>query len=158
MVDVDLLKQHYKNSFWSKVKCGDTTDDCWEWQAATNVRGYGVLQTRKCTQRHKLAHRVSFALEYGYESSLDVLHTCDNPLCVNPSHLYEGTNDDNIKDRLKRGYYSNGQVIRRHIQQSELDEMKRLRKLGLSYRAIAGCVGVSVSQTYTILNGGRKIG
>lgn len=154
MTDAAILKEHYKDAFWSKVKCGDTTDDCWEWKAGTNARGYGTLQTRKCAQRHKLAHRVSFALEHGYESELDVLHTCDNPSCVNPNHLYEGNNGDNVKDKLSRGHYSNGTTTRSFISSEEKSEVLRLRKIGYSYRRIAGLTGISKTQVHTIVNGG----
>lgn len=50
-----------------------------------------------------LAHRFAYALGRELDPNLDVLHTCDNRRCVKQSHLYQGTNDDNIRDRVARG-------------------------------------------------------
>lgn len=89
--------------FWSKV---DTSGDCWTWMAACNRQGYGLIgigsrSTRKSAQ---LAHRVAYELEVGtIPSGLIVRHKCDNPPCVNPSHLEIGTRADNSRDMRVRG-------------------------------------------------------
>ena len=86
--------------FWSKV---DKTDGCWEWTAATDKDGYGVLGVGRKLLK---AHRISYMLAYDVTPEFDdmlVCHTCDNPLCVNPSHLFLGTNKDNVVDSVKKG-------------------------------------------------------
>jgi hypothetical protein len=81
--------------------------DCWEWTKGTYTKGYGAINSKlikKCLQ----VHRVSAAiwLEFDLFSDLQVLHKCDNRLCFNPNHLFIGTNEDNIKDKVikKRQY------------------------------------------------------
>ena len=73
---------------------------CWLWGGGKNKKGYGqfFLNSRR------LAHRVSYELFVGpIPDKLCVLHTCDAPSCVNPNHLWLGTNQDNINDRVKKG-------------------------------------------------------
>ena len=84
--------------FWSRV---NKTDGCWLWTAA-KVQGYGDL--RIDTTHRMLAHRFSWELHIGpIPPGLHVLHRCDNPPCVRPDHLFLGTNDDNIVDRVLKG-------------------------------------------------------
>lgn len=81
--------------FWSKV---EKTDGCWIWLGYPNRQGYGTIQVDGVRVR---AHRFSWSLLNGpIPDGLCVLHTCDNPSCVRPDHLFLGTNLDNIKDRM----------------------------------------------------------
>lgn len=86
--------------FWKHVTPGEP-DECWEWQGACS-NGYGFLSgvpPRKWVK----AHRVSWKIHNGpIPEGRHVLHTCDNPPCVNPAHLYVGTNADNVHDRAVR--------------------------------------------------------
>jgi len=76
-------------------------DSCWLWTASKNLGGYGYFSFKG---KSNLAHRVSYELFVGqlHEYSL-VCHSCDNPSCVNPDHLWLGTNADNIRDMDKKG-------------------------------------------------------
>ncbi len=89
--------------FWAKV---DKTPGqgpqgtCWEWRAATAGKGYGVLRV---AGKQTYAHRLSYELCYGPLGNLFALHKCDNPKCVNPSHLFAGTRWDNAQDMTRKG-------------------------------------------------------
>lgn len=91
--------------FWSNVTVANP-DDCWEWRGAASG-GYGKINV---DGKEMLAHRYSYQLHYGLiPDGLWVLHRCDNPPCVNPNHLFLGTNDDNIADMRAKQRHSCGE-------------------------------------------------
>jgi len=78
------------------------TDSCWIWQGSRQNRGYGHLCRRG--GGFELAHRVSYRFYKGdIPKGLNVLHKCDNPSCVNPNHLFLGSQKDNMHDMIKKG-------------------------------------------------------
>lgn len=82
----------------------DQTAGCWEWKGYLDDKGYGRFKMKNKTIR---AHRASL-LVHGIDlKDNHVLHHCDNARCVNPEHLYVGTNDDNVNDRIERRRYPN---------------------------------------------------
>ena len=85
--------------FWSKVdKHSDA--ECWLWMAGKTKLGYGLF---RIDNRMRTASRVAYELTYGeIADGLCVLHSCDNPNCVNPNHLRVGTRKDNAQDMVKR--------------------------------------------------------
>jgi len=77
------------------------TDECWLWTGCLDKNGYGIgaINTKKIA-----AHRVSWLLYYGdIKDGHYILHNCHNPSCVNPLHLRQGTQYDNIQDQIKLG-------------------------------------------------------
>lgn len=77
------------------------TESCWLWTGCKSKYGYGQFTFRKKTT---LAHRASYELAMGpFDNWLCVLHKCDNPQCVNPDHLFLGTQLDNARDRVAKG-------------------------------------------------------
>lgn len=127
--------------FWNKV---DKSDDCWEWTGKPDGRGYGRI---KINGQSKLAHRISWELHNGAIPHHDsyhgicVLHKCDNPKCVNPGHLFLGTNADNVHDRVKKNRGAFGSSAG-NSKLSE-DDVAWIRQLGGPNRKIASCFGIN---------------
>lgn len=95
-----------EHRFWSKVAIAGP-DDCWLWQACMSDNGYGFFRLDNKQWR---AHRVAWQLTYGdIPEELRVLHKCDVPLCVNPNHLFLGTDTDNMHDRDAKGRQAKGE-------------------------------------------------
>ena len=93
--------------FWSKVDVREK-DECWPWMAHKVEKGYGQFSIG-----HELfcAHRISYFLAFGaIPSGLLVCHHCDNPACINPSHLFVGTHKDNTADMINKGRRIQGRM------------------------------------------------
>lgn len=74
---------------------------CWIWIAYTGPEGYGVFRQKAGSW---LAHRLAYKINFGeFDEELKVCHSCDNPPCVNPSHLWLGTDQDNRTDSVLKG-------------------------------------------------------
>lgn len=136
----------FANRFWSKVDVRDE-DECWEWRASRGPLGYG--QFGVATSRPARAHRVSFALANGVNPGDGVvMHSCDNPPCVNPAHLSLGTHADNATDKVAKRRHSwparSGEANGRcRLSDEQADDVRRRLTEGQTYRSIGELYGIS---------------
>ena len=94
--------------FWAKVdKNGPVHPTlgtpCWLWTAGLQGAGYGQFHPSPSVK--VLAHRYAWELDSGAPPQDNILHRCDNPPCVNPNHLFEGTQTENMKDMVEKGRF-----------------------------------------------------
>lgn len=96
------------NKFWDNKII--TPTGCWEWQGTIQANGYGKYHTRIHGVKKKYyVHRLAWELINGtIPLGNQVCHTCDNPLCFNPQHLFTGTNQDNVDDKVLKGRQPKG--------------------------------------------------
>lgn len=95
---------------FNKKYMPEPNSGCWLWTGALSAYRYGAIGAGKLCKL-KRANRVSWQLFKGkIPAGLNVLHKCDTPLCVNPDHLFLGTQEDNVHDmeNKKRGYHKKG--------------------------------------------------
>lgn len=85
----------------------DPMTGCWNWTGSVNTKGYGKLKIwdrQELRRRFLGAHRVAYTTFVGeIPSGIQVLHSCDNPKCINPEHLFLGTHADNMRDMSNKG-------------------------------------------------------
>lgn len=119
----------------------ETGGGCWLWQHAKAGKGYGRI---KRDGRMQYAHRVSYEIAVGEipEGSL-VCHKCDNPACINPAHLFLGSNDENMEDMVKKGRQARGESASAAALNEE--QVLSIRASGLGKRQLARVFGVSES-------------
>ena len=101
---IPKLTLEQQQKFWGlvdKTPGFGPNGNCWGWKASKHECGYGYFKIVEHTYK---AHRVSYRLAYGaIPVNLYVLHSCDNPSCVNPKHLWIGTAADNTSDMMQKG-------------------------------------------------------
>jgi hypothetical protein len=127
---------------------------CWLWKRSLNSKGYGSFWSGK---KKLSAHRASWLLHTGdIPDGQQVLHQCDNPRCVNPAHLFLGTNADNVADREAKGRGFNPSNVR-HLAPTKLSatdvvEIRRLRQGGQSLSSLAQQFGVCFQNISAVIN------
>lgn len=107
------VKDPIKN-FEKHFKKGNE-DECWLWEAYKLPSGYGLFQISHGEYRqHWLAHRFSYVSYIDSTTLTDgdvICHSCDNPSCVNPDHLFKGTHQDNVNDKINKGRQLRGESV-----------------------------------------------
>jgi hypothetical protein len=135
------LSELDKRRFESKYVVG-SSNQCWEWTAFKNKKGYGAIMYRDLG--NIAAHRFSYLLYKGdFDKNKFICHTCDNPSCVNPSHLFVGTPSENMKDKILKGRAKNPPIhkgSKQHLAKMNPDKIREIRKLfneGISQTELA---------------------
>jgi hypothetical protein len=119
--------------FWLKAQ---KVGECWEWTGSRQSNGYGVLYPNGKKQPREVAHRVAYKMEVGpIPEGHVVCHRCDNPPCVRPSHLFVGTQKDNIQDCKAKGrmnpYKRHGEKNpRARLTREQVAEIRKLYVIG----------------------------
>lgn len=154
VIHVDMSRRSPPNTslarrFWSLVQVAGE-DECWPW-LGTTCKGYGKITHERKTL---WAHRVSFELTYNIEP-LTVLHSCDNPTCVNPGHLIDGTQLLNIEDSIEKGRARITHRSGEHSYQSKVTwrEVIEIRESSASLATLAALYGLSKSSVWAIRKG-----
>jgi len=131
-----FIEQSDEDRFWAKVNI-KSSGKCWEWQGAKNKTGYGVFRV---DGKNVLAHR--WVCEPVPEGTC-VLHACDSPSCVNPYHLFLGSQKDKVVNMVEKG--RDNWVTGERNGQSKLTEkqVRAIRKDNRSLRKIASDYGVN---------------
>lgn len=139
--------------FWSKVDV-KSSNECWNW-TSSNCRGYGTFGIKNKTYR---ANRIAYEFSTGINpKNLHVLHTCDNPACCNPNHLFLGTQQTNMLDMDEKGRRVNismkGEDNPAHkLTRSKVDEIRvNYNNGGISQRKLARKFGIALSTLQGIL-------
>lgn len=126
-------------------KVDKSAPGCWIWiSTKLSPNGYGVMSCGSRGSR-KTAHRVSWEIHHGaVPTNMFVLHRCDNCFCVNPEHLFLGTQADNMADKKAKGRTSH-LATRGNAKITEIQaaEIVRLRRTGSTRRELASMYGLS---------------
>ncbi len=133
-----------EDRFWDKVK-KLSENGCWIFTGCVSKDGYGCFHVGQ--NKRAGAHRVSYELNVGeIPFGMNVCHKCDNPSCVNPNHLFIGTQQDNIKDMISKGRAKSPPIHmgrKRKIDKEQVAQILSIKKWGFGDKTkIASSFGV----------------
>lgn len=157
-----ILTSSDANRFWSGVDRGNF-NDCWLWKCSCLPKGYGLFYLNGKRER---ANRVSWTLVNGLIPEFfeglpsQICHSCDNPPCCNPGHLFLGNNKINVRDSVIKGRHTNPVYFgafnpRAQITELQAIEIKERYKSGETQTQIAGIYGVAQQTVSQICSGKR---
>lgn len=166
--DGKFATQNAFDRFTSKIS--PQPSGCWHWTGTMNAYGYGMFSVGK---RNYAAHRYAFQLANGIDpAGFCVCHRCDNPPCVNPAHLFLGTTQDNIADKLSKGrqrgpaagveHFSKlrpegvkrgSQLPQARLSENDVRRIRELYSNGQTQTSIAAEFGICASNVGKIVRG-----
>lgn len=153
---ITYVRESLSERFWKKVD-KRSADDCWNWTAYRDKDGYGHIRLDNSKHSDAPSHRVSYELANGtIPDGMFVCHSCDNPSCVNPNHLFLGTHIDNMRDCVTKGrkvglrgekFYAN------KLTDEKVIAMRRRYEIGdADMRTLATEYGVAVSTVCNVIH------
>lgn len=139
------------NKFWSRVeKRGD--DECWSWRGSYDKDGYGQIWdgvTKKCRRAHAISAEIHFGIR---PNGLVVCHSCDNPECTNPAHLYYATAKHNNDDKMRKNRHARGENQgNSKLTENQVNEIRK--RAGEDYRLLCKEFDLVPSTVYRIWHG-----
>ena len=141
--------------FWAKV---EKTPTCWLWRAG-QIRGYGQFNIGRVDgkQRTVYAHRFAWTITNGnIADNLAVCHTCDVPRCVNPSHMFLGTQADNLTDARQKGRLVDGAHLIK-LSDADMADIKANYRPRFNGKALAEKYGITVTHMLRVVNGTARV-
>lgn len=154
-----IVAEDLETRLWNKVRKAGP-HDCWEWMAGRDQLGYGMFWESGKT-RH--ATRVIWETQRGkIPEGMVICHSCDNPSCCNPEHLFAGTQKENVADRERKGRHphlpyenvaSGENHPRAKLSNADAREIRCLLRTGERVSSIASQFGISVCTVYRVGKG-----
>ena len=147
-IKLDQLSAEISARFEAKIE--KISNGCWFWCGAIDRYGYGVF---KINGRTVKAHRCAYTLFVGEISiGMCVCHLCDNPRCVNPDHLFLGSQRDNMFDKTKKGRVARGECLKKSkLLPASVRRIRLAARSGTKPQVIAQRFGISLSTVYRII-------
>jgi hypothetical protein len=146
-----LQKQHHGLTLEERLELyTKKTDGCWLWIGYRDPNGYGRLHLKGTPQ---LAHRLAYAVRYGsIPDDRQACHKCDNPQCVNPEHIFLGSQADNNHDKIRKGRARQGHALGEEHGIAKLTEaqVREIRSNGKSDPENGRLFGVSSATVFAI--------
>jgi flavin-binding protein dodecin len=134
--------------FWSYV---NKTDSCWLWTGGLSSNGYGHFTVLKPQRKAYRAHRFVYESIYGeIPAGRFVCHKCDTPACVRPDHLFLGTPQDNMDDKIRKGRQLCGEQCNKKLTWAKVREIRAALHAGEKATTIALRYRVHYSLVYRI--------
>jgi hypothetical protein len=136
--------------FWSRVdRRGD--DECWSWLGSFDKDGYGQIWDGHA-KKGRRAHKMSAAIHFGERDGHVVCHTCDNPECTNPKHLFYGTVRDNNDDKMAKNRHAKGEIQgSSKLNEKQVADIRN--RINEDYRILCEEYELVPSTVYRIWNG-----
>lgn len=132
---------------WTEIVRVPDLGPCWEWDGNRTPKGYG--QCSIGNRRTRGAHRVSYEVNVGPISpGMVICHRCDNPPCINPAHLFQGTHADNFADMFAKGRANKATGVRHgnsKLTDADVAKIRSLAASGATYPDLAAMFGVTSS-------------
>ncbi len=141
--------------FWSKVDKSGGPDSCWPWLLCCDGRGYGMFSLPRGNTKMIRSNRMALILYLDREltDKEEACHSCDNPTCCNPSHLFVGTHRDNMEDYGSKHFAKGSRHAQAKLSPKQILWAKDQWRSGVTQKAIAEVLGVHKSHISRVVRG-----